>query len=463
LSDRLRQAPTLRLLVGVALLGLGFAEVQSIVLSLRAHGRLRDRAVTEARRAMMVGHGQLEALLAPRDRSAYELAAVEARNRLGVSETEILDPNGHLVFSSPGPAPVVHELSPEDRRRVMASEILVFGPLHGEGMRVLVYAMVHGGGAPMILRLATGVPDVVEDLRERDRLFLVQAGALFVLLLAAALAVVPPSRASSESPAVIDAYEHAMGRLRDRGEELIRAHDIEKQRLALRMQEREALARAGELTAGIAHEVRNGLGTIVGYARLIERDQASPLVTDAARNIREECEALGNVVRRFVDYVKNEDLVVARFDFDRMVSRVVGREKRDGSAEIHGPEGEAGVVSGDEDMLEAAVENLVRNAREAAGPRGHVRVRVERSPDAVRIAVIDDGPGVPEPMRDEIRPFFTTKPTGLGLGLPTVKKIARLHGGDLVLRSPAAGGTIALLSVPVVTRLDDRDATDRNV
>jgi len=74
----------------------------------------------------------------------------------------------------------------------------------------------------------------------------------------------------------------------------------------------------------------------------------------------------------------------------------------------------------------------VRNAREAAGERGQVRVAAESAGDRVRIAITDDGPGFPAGV-DPLRPFVSLRAGGLGLGLPTASKIIRLHGGSLRL------------------------------
>src|SRR4029450_6568862 len=99
----------------------------------------------------------------------------------------------------------------------------------------------------------------------------------------------------------LHAYEQAMVRLRDQGEERSRAHAAERRRMEEQIQDKEAMARAGELTSGMVHEVRNGLGTILGYARLLERGSGNEGEA-IGRHIREECETLEAVVRRFMDF-----------------------------------------------------------------------------------------------------------------------------------------------------------------
>ena len=122
--------------------------------------------------------------------------------------------------------------------------------------------------------------------------------------------------------------------MRDQGETRNREHQAERRELRERLEASAPMARAGELTAGMAHEVRNGLGTILGYARLIERGVTSASAVEAAHSIREECEALESVVRRFVDFVKDETLHIAPFDLRRTLSRVAARESRGPGADV---------------------------------------------------------------------------------------------------------------------------------
>jgi signal transduction histidine kinase len=235
-----------------------------------------------------------------------------------------------------------------------------------------------------------------------------------------------------------------------RGQALDREHEEERRRLSEDLEDKEALARAGELTAGIAHEVRNGLGTILGYARLLERDLPPVEVADAAAHIRKECEILETVVRRFVDFVKRESLSLSVFDLHRMLSRVVAREGGGGPGPVVSLEtGSVGSIGGDEGLLERAFENLVRNALEAAGPGGHVWIAGVRDERWVAVTVADDGPGLPPEARERIRPFATGKAGGLGLGLPIAQKIINVHEGDLVLAGRAPRGLAATVRLPV--------------
>jgi signal transduction histidine kinase len=317
-------------------------------------------------------------------------------------------------------------------------------------VRVLTYVAFEDAGRPLLLRFSTAAPDLEAGLRERQQALIAHVAALTMLVFAAGLALLPDRSAADAgtTPRVLQAYEQAMERLRDRGEEMSREHSAERQRMEGEMHDQAAMARAGELTAGIVHEMRNGLGTILGYARLLEREGTGE-AQEAAGSIRKECETLEAVIRRFTDYVRRDTLNLASVDLGRLLSRVVARESRgDARAMSLQVEGERAALVADEEMLERAFENLVRNAREAAGPRGKVSVRVWQEGEKVGVRVEDDGTGFPEDVGAGPRPFFTTKPGGLGLGLPLVHKIVRLHQGALLLRGRHPRGAVAEVWLP---------------
>jgi signal transduction histidine kinase len=435
----------MRLVLTLAMLVLGLFELQNLLEILLSQSRVRERAIRSAQEALRVSRPQVDALLAPGGPDAWRMALQAALRVTSAAEAELFTGGGQRLAAQPRPAPVDHWLTAEDARALRGGPGITVGPIAGGGGRLLSYATVRSGDQDVVLRLATVASDLVEDLRERRQLLVGHGVAMVLLVVVAILATFPGRPAAASAPRAIGAYVEAMERLRDHGEALSQRHEA----LEEAMQDREAMARAGELTAGMVHEVRNGLGTIVGYARLVEAT-GSPGAIDAATRIREECETLETVVRRFMDFVKREELNLVPVDLDRMLTRVVARETRGrpgGDVSLQGG-GEAGPLTGDEDLLERAFENLVRNAREAAGENGHVWVRANREGDSVVIAISDDGPGIPAATRQGLRPFFTTKPGGLGLGLPTALKIVRLHQGDLVLSDRPPRGLVVTVRLP---------------
>jgi signal transduction histidine kinase len=320
----------------------------------------------------------------------------------------------------------------------------------GEAVRTLVYLPLPGRGDGSVLRLAAPAPDLQDELREREQVFL---GHLALLGALAVALVLLPREANSPPPppSALDAYEEAMERLRDRGEEMTTHHEAERRRMEETILEKDALARAGELTAGIVHEVRNGLGTIMGYARMLERAALPEDPAAAASAIRAECETLETVVRRFSDFVKLERMQPGETDLARLIPRVVAREQR-GHEKVRtrlvGLDAPL-LLRADEELLERAFENVVRNALEAAAAGGTVEVTAVAEEGRVEVRIEDDGPGLPPDHPGEIRPFYTTRPGGLGLGLPLARKIVLLHGGTLTLGARAPRGVRAVIGLPV--------------
>jgi signal transduction histidine kinase len=438
--------PRARSLLLVALLLAGLVNVHALVLNLRSHARFRESAfatvrarVTGVRSAL----GQRVAQGGPPDpESALRFAIAE-----GAAETvEAFTPDGRRLAALPEPAEGSPWLSESEMKALGTGSVLVGPEPGGQSQRVIAYALFFLTESPLVLRFTTASPELAVDQSEWQQTVLGHAATLLVLILVGGL-VLAPRRNDAEAapPRALVAYEEAMERLRDHGEELTVRHEAERRQMEEVLRDKEALARAGELTAGIVHEVRNGLGTIVGYARLIENTAGQD--ADSARSIREECETLETIIRRFVDFVKRETLALGPVDLARMLKRVSERESRRPGPPV-AVEAAAGEIVADETLLERAFENLVRNAREAAGAAGRVWVTAARDAAGVAITVADDGPGLTPATRAALRPFFTTKAGGLGLGLAITLKIVRLHDGEMILGERAPRGAAVTVRLP---------------
>ena len=200
---------------------------------------------------------------------------------------------------------------------------------------------------------------------------------------------------------------------------------------------KDSLARLGELTAGIAHEFRNGLATIHGYSRLLDLERLPDDFRPYVSGIRSETEALGQIVTNFLNFAKPTELVLSPIDMGAVVTRAADDIRAD--VQARGGEvivrGQYGRVDGDDVLLRQAVSNLFRNALEACVDAGVVpRIvsdgAVERDQRVVRVTVSDNGPGLtPAVAESMFRPFFTTKARGTGLGLALVQKIIVTHNG----------------------------------
>lgn len=218
---------------------------------------------------------------------------------------------------------------------------------------------------------------------------------------------------------------------------------------------KDSLARLGELTAGIAHEFRNGLATIHGYSRLFQMERLPPDFHPYVQGIKEETEALGEVVTNFLNFAKPAELTLASVDMRTIVERAA--EEIAGEARARGGnvsiQGAFGVVSGDDVLLRQAFSNLCRNALEAcahAAIAPSIVIDGAREDTHLRITVSDNGPGIaPDVAARIFRPFVTTKPRGIGLGLALVQKIIVTHNGRVTAASGEQGGARLTVTLPL--------------
>jgi signal transduction histidine kinase len=220
---------------------------------------------------------------------------------------------------------------------------------------------------------------------------------------------------------------------------------------------KDSLARLGELTAGIAHEFRNGLATIHGYARLLDLERLPDDYRPYVTGIRAETEALRQVVTQFLNFAKPAELVLSRVDMGTIIERAAEEirgeaRSRQGDVAIRG---EFGSIDGDEVLLRQAFSNLCRNALEACtgtGAAPHIAIEgtVDHAQSQLRIAIIDNGPGIDDRVAAHMfQPFFTTKANGIGLGLALVQKIIVTHNGRVsASRNPDHGARI-VVSLPL--------------
>jgi PAS domain S-box-containing protein len=223
---------------------------------------------------------------------------------------------------------------------------------------------------------------------------------------------------------------------------------------------KDSLARLGELTAGIAHEFRNGLATIHGYGRLLELERLPREYRPFVEGIRGETEALGQVVTNFLNFAKPTELVLSPVDMRTIIERAADDIRADVTA--RGGEvivtGDFAEVEGDEVLLRQAFSNLCRNALEACAdahvvPQVTVAGVLDRTQGTLKISVTDNGPGVnPAVAPTMFRPFFTTKARGTGLGLALVQKIIVTHNGRVSASNVQGGGARLAVSLPLSPR-----------
>lgn len=217
---------------------------------------------------------------------------------------------------------------------------------------------------------------------------------------------------------------------------------------------KEALAQLGELTAGLAHEFRNGLATIHGYARLLDPKALPARYAPYVEGLRQETDALGQVVTRFLNFARPEQVALAPVDLEAVVRRACDEVAHDLPGARIEVSGDFATIEGDEILLRQAFSNLVRNAVEAcsaANVAPEVRVAgAMRANGACRVTVEDNGPGIDPAVRDRLfRPFVSTRANGTGLGLAIVQKVVVTHNGRIAVGSSPAGGAAFHVTFPV--------------
>lgn len=221
----------------------------------------------------------------------------------------------------------------------------------------------------------------------------------------------------------------------------------------------ERLAQLGALLAGFAHEVRNPLSTIGLNLQLVLEEFRDPETARDKRTqkrlglVEQEVRRLQKILDEFLSYARAPEPKLVACDINTRIQALVDfstpEMREQGIGLRFYPSAAVGTVPADWDHLQAALVNLMRNARESIAPPGEVMVSTVREGDEVLVRVTDTGAGIaPEHQARVLDPYFSTKKTGTGLGLPTVRRIVEEHDGTLTFSSEPGKGTQFTIRLP---------------
>lgn len=383
-------------------------------------------------------------------------------------------PHGHLEYDEPLASPLIH-LPPGSGARY----------LDREGVEVLgASAELPAFGWLFVTEVP--VTDVLGDLRSLRSLSLALGGIFAPLVLIAAWlmagGIVAPVRrlvgatrelgsgnldvrvsahGQDEVAELGTAFNEMAAELSSNQQRIERLHRQEIERA-------EQLATVGELASGLAHEIKNPVvGISNGLDLILRRLEGDTTLEPIATEMSRQLKRIEMAVQDLLSYARPPELRIAATSPNEVVRRAVtlvepGASKKGVRIErVLDPE--LPEIPADAELLGQALVNLLLNAVAFSPKGGAVEVTTRRGPENVTISVQDRGAGIEEDLMDQLfKPFFTTRHSGTGLGLPITRGIVERHGGRVTVESRPGEGALFTLVIPIEEPTGAPDTVERS-
>lgn len=281
---------------------------------------------------------------------------------------------------------------------------------------------VHSGKALMVLRIALHTYPSLEIVRQ-ERLHLLSILVIVLIL------------------GLITFYFLILSR---------KKQDLEKA-----LFEKEKLSVIGEMASVLAHEIRNPLGSIKGFAQYLKEQSAGSKPQDKELTetylgiIVSESRRIERLTEDLLVYARQDDLMIEKFDLAGLINEVLSSLSVPESISIIREIPDRITISSDKNKLRQTLTNLIQNASDAIAETGEIGITAKDQGNSIMLTVSDNGTGIPDNEISKIfKPFFTTKTKGTGLGLAIVERYVKALGGEITVESASGKGSVFRIIIP---------------
>jgi PAS domain S-box-containing protein len=230
----------------------------------------------------------------------------------------------------------------------------------------------------------------------------------------------------------------------------IRSDITQRKNAEQRLRDEAALTQLGQLSAVVAHEVRNPLAALKGSLQVLAKRLPPDLPgREIVPPMLARIDALNQTVKDILTYSKPSPPKLQRIAIQPVLAEVAAASRASVQCDPVDVSGDAAVIRADPEMTRAVFLNLVLNACQASGNHP-VEIHTSAEDGRCKVCVLDRGPGLPQEVRKRLfEPFVTSRPGGTGLGLPIARRLVDVQGGTLTLDDRPGGGTVATVILPL--------------